>query len=167
MLGGDLPYKNAFLLSLKFNKRLKGLGHNGIIFLRHKSSSKRKQLGVHKRVPVIFRGSMLDKNPGTCRTSPGQGMGQRFSMCTHTKYMTKSASHYKFRKPCYSIIRYAHIEKASLCLPGLQVFLDHLGATEQASNTTFTYNQFAYLHTQQTGWIFLFLDTQQIKVLSF
>lgn len=61
---------------------------------------------------------MLDKNPGTLRTSSGQGMGQRFSMCTHTKYITHMISKpLENQKSCDSIIRYEEFEKlpAFLC----------------------------------------------------
>lgn len=92
---------------------------------------------VHKRVPVIFRGSMLNKNPWTCRTSSGQGMGQRFSMRTHTKYIThrtKSASHKKFKRFAFPVSGKRTV-KSWFCLPLLWVHFDYLGVTEQAVNT--------------------------------
>lgn len=85
--------KKIFVLSLWFKRAMNSL-LQWFQILRHKSSSNSKQFqrvgggGVHNRVPVIFRGSMLDKNPWTCWTSSRQGLGQRLSMCTHIKKVT-------------------------------------------------------------------------------
>lgn len=99
--------------------------HWWYLIWRHKSSSRRRHLGVHRGVPVIFRGSMLNKNPGTCWTSPGQGMWQSFSMCTHTTHiihMIKSQPAPKLKWPT---------DMYTMC----QKHQEPSGAAEQVNNT--------------------------------
>jgi len=88
--------------------------------------------GVHRSVPVIFRGRMLNKNPGTCGTSSRQRIGQRFSMCTHTKYVTHMAK----CESC-SVISYLYNERLSICAMATSIFWP-LWSKSSSCNTTLT-----------------------------